>query len=206
MPSILNRYTSLPSLLDILQRKQITLLSPSTWADRNDSHFLERYQEERSLKSVLALCFSTRPETFHHWQVFAEGASGVCLQFNAEIFLAGLKGIPGLRMNWVRYEKVIDLEKQPPPTSRWPFVKRIPYEDEAEFRLVYEDRRNKTHAHSIDFDIESLERITLSPWMPLPVADSVMDLMAAIPGCSGIYMNRSTLIENSRWRRVIAKP
>lgn len=202
---MLNRYTSLPALLDILQRKQITLLSPSTWADRNDAYYLERYQEERSLKSVLALCFSTRPETFHHWQVFAEGASGVCLQFDAEEFIAVLEGVPGLRMNWVRYEKVIDLEKQPPPPSRWPYVKRIPYVDEAEFRLVYEDRRSVTKTHSVDFDIESLKRITLSPWMPLPVAESVMEIIAAIPGCSGIYMNQSTLIENSRWRKVIAK-
>jgi hypothetical protein len=52
-PPILNRYTTLPSLLDILHKKHITLLSPDTWEDRNDAYYLERYQLESKFRSVL---------------------------------------------------------------------------------------------------------------------------------------------------------
>ena len=41
-PLFLNRYSSLPIALDVLYKKQITLLSPETLEDRNDAHYLER--------------------------------------------------------------------------------------------------------------------------------------------------------------------
>ena len=72
-PKFLNRYTTLPILLDMLWRKQITLLSPQSWEDRNDAYYLDRYQAERKLAAVLTLCFSAKSETFHHWRVFSHG-------------------------------------------------------------------------------------------------------------------------------------
>ena len=35
----LRRYTTLPALLDLLKEKQLTLVSPTAWADRNDSFY-----------------------------------------------------------------------------------------------------------------------------------------------------------------------
>ena len=78
-PEILNRYTSLPIALDVLSQKRITLLSPETWEDRNDAYYLERYRVKKELCCVLAICFSIRPETFHHWRVFSSGSAGVCI-------------------------------------------------------------------------------------------------------------------------------
>jgi len=80
----LNRYTSLPIALDVLAKKHITLLSPETWEDRNDAYYLERYRDERKLRSLLAICFSLHRETFHHWRVFSSGSSGVCIEFDKE--------------------------------------------------------------------------------------------------------------------------
>ncbi len=59
MTSFLNRYTSLPYLIEILTDRHLTMLSPKTWEDRNDSFYLERYKVERKLKLILALCFLT---------------------------------------------------------------------------------------------------------------------------------------------------
>lgn len=67
-PPILNRYTSLPVALDILSEKHITLLTPDLWEDRNDAYYLERYREKLGFSCVLAICFSQRGETFHHWR------------------------------------------------------------------------------------------------------------------------------------------
>ena len=73
----LNRYTSLPVLLDMLVHKKIVLLKPSSWEDKNDSYYMERYREERNLETLVAICFTKKRETFHHWKIFTNGASGV---------------------------------------------------------------------------------------------------------------------------------
>ncbi|MDO8544588.1 MAG: hypothetical protein Q7S40_29455 [Opitutaceae bacterium] len=205
-PKFLNRYTTLPILIDMLWRKQITLLSPNSWEDRNDAHYLERYQEEKELGSVLALCFSTKRETFHHWRVFSHGSGGVCIEFDAEEFLAGLRGKPEFRFGPVEYSRIDEIERTPPKVERWPFLKRLPFADEAEFRVICESPTVAELSRPLDFDIESVKRVTLGPWMPQPVAESVTALIETIEDCSGIYVHRSSLIENGRWKKAIKGP
>jgi hypothetical protein len=43
LPS-LRRYTTLPVLLDLLREKRLTLVSPTSWPDRNDSFYLEQHK------------------------------------------------------------------------------------------------------------------------------------------------------------------
>jgi len=66
----LRRYTHLEALRNILCTKSLTLLDYRKWDDKNDSYFLHLYQEERELKSLLALCLTRSSERFHLWQVF----------------------------------------------------------------------------------------------------------------------------------------
>lgn len=206
LPKFLNRYTTLPILIDMLWRKQITLLSPQSWEDRNDAYYLERYQAEKKFGSVLALCFSTKGETFHHWRVFSHGSGGVCVEFNTGELLASVRGKPQFRCGPVKYCRIDELERSPPDTKRWPFLKRLPFADEAEFRVIYEDAAAGEMSKPLDFDIESVKRVTLSPWMPKSVADSVKALIETIPDCAGIYVHRSSLIENGRWKKAIKGP
>src|SRR5438046_2646856 len=86
----LKRFTSLPILLDMLVKKHLTLLNPRTWEDRNDSFYLEQYRNKKNLKSILALCFASCPETFHHWKVFSSGSCGVCVEFDKNVLLASV--------------------------------------------------------------------------------------------------------------------
>jgi hypothetical protein len=74
----LNRYTTLPVLLDMLYHKRLVLCNPATWEDRNDAFFIEQYRLRKKLPTTLALCFAGKAETFHHWKVFAGGPSGGC--------------------------------------------------------------------------------------------------------------------------------
>lgn len=196
-------FTSLPFALDVLSRKQIALLSPETWQDQNDAYYLERYREERQFRSVLALCFSLRRETFHHWRVFSGGACGVCIEFNKAKLLQSIANQKGFRSGNVTYHLISNLQKNPPELETWPFLKRKPFEDGKEFRVIYESKTEKLQAKYINIDIASIHLVTLSPWLPNAVAASVMKLIKRIDGCAALNVNRSTLINNAAWREII---
>lgn len=57
---MLRRYTSIQSLLCILTNKQLTLLDPATWNDKNDLHYLSVYTQKKKLKRTFALCQSEK--------------------------------------------------------------------------------------------------------------------------------------------------
>jgi hypothetical protein len=86
----LNRFTTLPVLLDLLKRKRLVLLNPATWEDKNDSEILKEYKRRKNLPNLFALCFSYGDETIHHWKTFADGISGCCIEFDAPKLIAAL--------------------------------------------------------------------------------------------------------------------
>jgi hypothetical protein len=202
-PEILNRYTSLPILLDILARKEIFLLNPATWEDRNDSFYLERYRIRNRLEAVLAVCFTTRRETFHHWKIFSGGVGGACIEFNKARLLGCVRKVRGTRAKAVTYKVVGELRRNPPDLDQWPFLKRWPFRDEGEFRIIYETRRVGEETKGIPFEIGCIRRITLSPWLPRSVAETIKTIIKQIEGCGGIKVNCSTLIENAAWRAAV---
>ena len=120
----LRRYTDLTALIFMLHEKKIILLDPESWDDSNDSHYLSVYKEKRNLKSVLALRFSETGETYHHWRVFANGSSGVCIKFKRGSFLKALKKQPGLRMRQVRYLTLDEIKAMTVSVKDLPFLKR----------------------------------------------------------------------------------
>ena len=92
MPSsFLRRYTDLPALIYLLSHKQITLLDPEMWDDRNDSHYLRLYRDGKKVQTVLALCFMPAYETYYHWRVFAGGSGGACITLKRRELLSELK-------------------------------------------------------------------------------------------------------------------
>lgn len=200
--AVLRRYTSLPALLHLLRNRQITLLSPAAWDDRNDAFFMSRYKKSEGLKSVLALCFSQASETYHHWRVFTQGADGVCITFRRDELLGSFAAIDNIRADEVEYKQIRDLKNFQPEASRLPFLKRWPYKDEKEFRLVYSDRNEEMEAKRFEIDLFCIQRITLSPWMPKPLAEAVKATIHAVRGCERIQVSRTTLLENEQWKRI----
>jgi hypothetical protein len=83
MSGAIRRYTELPFLLDFLRTREIALLSPSSWDDKNDAHYLDAYAKAKaeaksaSPGAVRALCMTEASETYHHWKVFSSGSSGM---------------------------------------------------------------------------------------------------------------------------------
>ena len=198
-PKFLRRYTSLPSLLHVLQNKQMTFLNPATWDDRNDAYFMEQYKQRKKFKTALALCFSETGETYHHWRVFTRGSEGVCIHFHNLQLMRTLKRIGEIRSGQVKYKPIDDLERTHPAADKLPFLKRLPYEHEFEFRILYVSKTKEYETKGIDIDLSCIERVVLNPWMPKPLANSVKATIKSIPGCAHLSVYRTTLLENERW-------
>ena len=202
-PKFLNRYTSLPIALDVLTNKHITLLSPNTWEDRNDAYYLERYREQKKLGSVLAICFSTQSETFHHWRVFSSGMSGVCIEFNPERLLASIHGKNNFKSGYVNYSLVGNVKKTRPQVEEWPFLKRKPYQDEAEYRILYESHTPNDQLLNVSINLAAIQKITFSPWMPLPIMRSLAKIIMNFDECRDIDVRRSNLLDTAGWKHAI---
>jgi hypothetical protein len=200
----LRRYTDLTAAIDLLARKSLTLLDPATWDDRNDSYFLRYYKENSVNRSVLALCLSTVGETYHHWRVFCPHPSGVCIEFNRSRLLEALIEVPGFRHRHVEYMTLEKIAAAKQPLDLLPFIKRYAFRHEEEYRLIYETAEVKA-THSLSIPIGAIEGITLSPWMPQPLLESVRHALQAIKGCDAIRVTRSELISNQLWQSNAAR-
>src|SRR5690606_14703226 len=87
-------------------------------------------------ESVYALCLSDNRETIHHWNAFANGSSGCCIEFYQERLLAILDKSEGVKYGKTTYVKVADLNKQEFNDDMLPFIKRHPFKPEKEFRII----------------------------------------------------------------------
>ena len=202
------RYTNLADLIYILRERRITLRDPQRWDDKNDSYYLEKYKEYKNLKTLLALCFADKVgETYHHWQVFSSGADGVSIEFDKDkirnAFREQCKRDGGVKPfdRRVKYAKMHELESNPPCVDDLPFLKWFPYGDEHEYRIVYANE-NFRESWGFEIDLDWIGHISLSPWLPAILKDSVSEHLRSIHGCSGLCISRSQVIDFDRWKAV----
>lgn len=195
--SILRRYTNLASTLHILRTRTLTLLDPSNWDDRNDRHFMEVYRREKRVKFVRALCFAQVDETYHHWRVFSHGADGVRIEFKKEALLTHFGHDKNVVADAVAYARIDQVERETVSLDELPFLKRLPYQDEREFRIVYTGDEEPA---PYPIAIGAIRRVYLSPWLPEPLQQSVKATLRLIDGCADLEVSASTLIDNRRWK------
>jgi hypothetical protein len=200
---LLWRYTSLTVLIDSLSNHRITLLSPEKWPDTNDAYFMSIYRSKRELKTLLAFCLSNSSERFHFWKNFAYGSDGVCIVFNRDELVKSFGGntVAGkIRFDRVRYKAIDDLGNRPPKVKDLPFLRRLPYRDEGEFRIIFESRAESLAYLSIPIKLDSINRIILGPGIHKSLADQLRSLLRKIPGCSSMRIDRTTVEDNERWK------
>ncbi len=197
----LRRYTNIPSLFDILKNERITLLNPNTWDDKNDSYFIEQYKHKSNLMSVLGLCFAGRGETYHHWKVFSPGSSGVCIIFKKDEFLKAIKKERGIKYREVSYKKINELKGSKIRLRDMPYIKRDPYKDEKEFRVIYESKDEDVNYKHININLNCIERVTLSPWVPEPLIDPLRKTIKDV-GETSISVWRTTILSNDSWKEI----
>lgn len=197
--NILRRYLDLPALIYMLANKKLSLLSPDSWDDSNDSHYLLLYRRKKNLRTVLAACFSENSETYHHWRVFANGPSGVCVSFLRGQFLQEAKkqGVHGRKVDYLTLDEMKSKQLE---IEDLPFSKRYAYEAEGEYRLIYESDSERLSKRDINLSLSSIEKVTLSPWMHPDLVSDVKSLLRGVPGCSRLRIVRSTLIGNEEWK------
>ena len=201
----LNRYTHLAATIYLLCAKKITLLDPSTWDDKNDAFFLDQYKTSEKARTVLALCFTQGSERYHYWRAFSNGTDGVCVHFDKDALLSAFQDDAKIRSEPVRYEQVKRIGALQLKIDELPFVKRWPYKDEQEFRILYRDKKSHVESREYNIDIGCIRKITLSPWMPRILKESVRQTLCAIDDCSNLQIAQSTLIENETWKKVASK-
>jgi len=201
----LRRYTNLAATIHILKSQSIALLSPKFWDDRNDTYFLNSYKQRKSAKSVLVLCFAEASETYHHWRVFSYGVDGVCIEFDKDKLLLPFNADKRVRSGLVNYKMIADMQKTATQTDELPFLKRYPYQDEEEFRIIYTDYDQSIDSKEFKIRLGAVRRIHLSPWIPLALSNSVKGILRSIDGCEHLKISRSTLIENEKWKLIAGR-
>lgn len=195
---VLNRYTTLPVLLDMLKRKRLVLLDPTSWEDKNDSAIMAEYKKRKKAEKLFALCFSFGDETIHHWRTFAPGISGCCIEFSPTKLIELLEMVKGVRFGPVEYQKLNDVKEGTIAIDKIPFTKRWPYRCEEEFRIIWEGTTDK-ECFEIEFDLAMICRITISQQMPEPVYATIRDYLQKASGDPERRINRSTLYQNDVW-------
>jgi hypothetical protein len=193
----LKRYTQLPHLLHMLTTRSITLLSPNTWDDRNDAHFIARYRESKGLKSVHVLCLTKSPATYHHWHVFAGNASGVRIEFDEAAFREWVSKIKGARLDRVEYIKLDKAVLANLTTDQLPFAKRFAFRDEGEVRLIVDEPKNDAPFKSVPFDHSMIKGVIVSPWLPRPLFSSVEAVIRSVSPGASFKIRPTTMLANS---------
>jgi Protein of unknown function (DUF2971) len=196
----LNRFTTLPVLLDLLQRKKLTLLDPKLWDDRNDSEVILEYKARKKIKNLFAVCLSCGDETVHHWKTFSNGNSGCVIEFNAPKLFKIINKIENLRHKKVVYKKLSEIEDKNTrlDIDQMPFTKRWPYRCEEEYRIIVETNSKETF-FEIDIPLDIINKITISQQMPEPIYATIKSYLKDLNGNAESRISRSTLYENKRW-------
>lgn len=126
--------------------------------------------------------------------------SGVCLEFDKDMLVHSICQTPGIRCGSVKYPQMKHLRQAHPSTKDLPFVKRYPFQDEREFRIILEDAKPMLDARDVPFDPHALLKVTINPWMPRAVFESVKAHLMAIDGWSHLSIGRTTLVDNDEWK------
>jgi hypothetical protein len=177
------------------------LRNPAHWDDTNDSYFLELYKAEMGARSIVAACFTRATETYHHWRVFTPASEGICIEIDRAQLTASLKNSDHCAVGAVEYLLVRELaEFQRKDLPRLPFVKRVGYKDEREWRIISLLDDATAVALPISLEPAWIRRIILNPWIHSSLSDNLREMVRKIEGCSDLSIEISQLTNSKRWK------
>ena len=85
-------------------------------------------------------------------------------------------------------------------TRELPFLKRVDYKPEGEFRVIFESRDETLPSLQIPVANACIRRISLSPWLHSSLSSTTVATIRSILGCEQLHISRSTLISNEQWK------
>jgi hypothetical protein len=202
LKKFIRRYTSISAVIDILRRRELPLLDPQTWDDRNDRYFMNLYKSQKNIPGLYGLCAAQCSETYHHWRVFTGTADGACIEFKRQPLEESLKGQPNIRFEEVHYLLLEQVEALgTTDLEQLPFIKRVGFTAEKEYRIIAQSDEPQRTAFSIDMPLTWINKIYLNPWLPDTTSESVKATLRSFPGCSKLPVQKSRLIDSGRWKK-----
>ena len=81
-----------------------------------------------------------------------------------------------------------------------PFLKRYPYQDEREFRLLYQSKMETLPTFDVSISLDCIEPNNTDPWIATALADDVKETILSIPDCTDLRIARSTSYESNQDR------
>ncbi len=201
LDGIVRRYMPLSAVIDTLQRREIALLDPQNWDDRNDRKCLQIYKERKGYRSLYAMCAADCSETYSHWRIYTPGADGACVELVTEHLEEALRTRGDALFRSVDYVTLPEVDRlSEGDLDRLPFCKRAGYGAEEEYRVIAWSDKDQAAALSMPIEVNWIRRVELNPWMPPPLAESMKKTLKLIPEWSHLRVSQSTLIDNKRWR------
>lgn len=193
----LNRFTTITFLIDLLRRKKLVLINPVFWEDYNDRATIEIFREISRKQSIYALCMTDGNETIHHWNAFANGTSGCCIEFSPRKLFEILDKIPEIKHGKAQYLRLKDLRNHKTEIEELPFVKRDRYRSENEYRVIAVRDSVQEKLFEIDLDIRIIRRITINNKIPKSEFESIKYELQSL--CPQLKVYQSTLYNNQIW-------
>lgn len=117
----------------------------------------------------------------------------MCIHFRRAGFKTAMQAA-NVKVNKMTYLKLGQLEVGTFPVEEPPFLKRIALEDEGEIRAVYENKAREQELKQVDIDFSIIEKVTLNPWMPKSVADSVRTTIESLRKAADFTVTQSSLV------------
>ena len=202
----IRRYMSIAALIDTLRREKLPILNPESWDDRNDRLFMRVYKNHTKAGGLYGMCAALSGETYHHWKIFAGGASGACLVLKRrplEAYLDNHEREHGTKIMYdeVDYLKLSEVkELSPHQIDNFPFLKRYGFKDEQEYRIVIETVAAQQPAIFIDCPHDWIDTIYLNPWLYEMQGRSLIETIKEMPGCKKLKIRPSQLTDSRTWR------
>lgn len=110
-----------------------------------------------------------------------------------------------LRAESVEYCTIQQLRDDPLDEDELPFIKRYAFQDEKEFRIFWGSKKTSTKTYRLNVPLIAINRIVLSPWLPIEVVEHVKATLKSMPGCKSLKIYKSSLVENDQWKSFAMK-
>ena len=111
-----------------------------------------------------------------------------------------IKRYPELKTDAVDYVKLDEIENLSRPIGKFPFLKRIGFQDEKEFRIIYESATEEKEKVDLPISLSCIDKIVLSPWLHPDVFSQTSKILLSIKGCKQLRIEHSRLTNNEKWK------
>lgn len=196
----IRRFATIGSVIDTLRNKRVAFVDPERWDDKNDAEYMRLYKESCGCTNLKALCCTESRETYHHWKVFTTSSDGCFIDFVKKPMLASIKDNDDYLYAEMEYALLAEMEGNKFKIEDLPFLKRAGFAAEREYRIIYTGDC-VGDAHFMPIDLEWIRRIVLNPWLPQPVADSIMATFRELCGPHDLKVTASKLTNSQTWTR-----